>query len=520
MAERRPPRAMFGFGPTPLPGSENPMLSQNMSQRFTNAGLGSYVPYLNPWETVVQAQNYRQFERDLGRNEQIASAEDRFMQAIQEDPQTGYEKFIAQNPISVMSPMVRAYAIQRDRMRTEPKQDRLAMEAAQMGAPYLSTYEKGKGSNPIGAYAEAVSQYNRDKAEAKKRSAPDDRLLLSGDPRDEFDTIMSELATARSAEPTDKEKEAFLDPARKGRDGQWSPEDWTSAYHKAKQQKVSDAITKLDNFQRVYGEMYKVPQVQGRGAPSVEREPAMASAAPSPWDNRTSVGPQAQPLTVPQPIVPPVVSETVTETPTAVTETVREQAPAQTIPTISKGASTPVEKVATVAGNLLGNVKENMAFDPLESAAALTRPGGLQEMMLSAPPSQDQQNQEWTSAKQKVRDFIKNLPGTPEEKAGYLGSMFKEETVPQDFFTKKKMNGEKAYISAASALADAMREADPSLSRTALKDKGGRHDWNEVARIAAMEELENMGYITRSKQPNQNAPQAKSPNIKSITKIN
>lgn len=291
------------------------MISGSISDRFQKAGLSSFLPYVSPWDTVAQAQGYRQFERDLSRQEQLASAEDRFMQAIQEDPQTGYEKFIAQNPISVMSPMVRAYAIQRDRMRAEPKQDRLALEAAQMGAPYLSTYEKGKAANPIGAYAEAVSQYNRDQAEAKKKSAPDDRLLLSGDPREEFDTIMAEVASARSAEPTDEEKMEFLDPARRGRDGQWPSEDWTGAYHKAKQKKMTDALTKLDNFQRVYGEAYKIPGASGRGVPQ-------ASAAPVP-EAPISQSPAPTPVQA----TAPVVSETVTTTPTAVSEILTEQTP-------------------------------------------------------------------------------------------------------------------------------------------------------------------------------------------------
>lgn len=88
-----------------------------------------------------------------------------------------------------------------------------------------------------------------------------------------------------------------------------------------------------------------------------------------------------------------------------------------------------------------------------------------------------------------------------------------------DFFTKKKAQGNKAFISTASALEDAMMEAFPDLPKAALKDKDGVREWKDVARMVALEELENLGFITRKQQA---APQAspKIPNIKSITKIN
>lgn len=318
----RRPREVFGFSALPLPGTQNPMMSQNTAQRFQNAGLGAFAPYLSPWETISRAQDYRNLERDISRQDAVANAEDQFLKAIQEDPQTGYQKFIASNPLAAMSPMVRAYAVTQNQRRSQAPEDKLASSAAEMGSRAWSTFKKGRdsGKSDLEAFAEAVSEREKEELERKPAKAgEDDRLTLTGNPREEFDVIMGSIAN--TPEPTDAEKMAFLPAGKK----EYSAAEWSDAYAKAKEKLRADAVGKLQNFQNTYGKMYQVPGM-ARGAPVASVAPQPASVADRwPTAAPTSFG-APQPAVAAQTPAGPVsapttdspleqVRETLTETP-------------------------------------------------------------------------------------------------------------------------------------------------------------------------------------------------------------
>lgn len=303
MAERRPrtPRSYFGLSPAPQPGLQEPVLSPSMSQRFSDAGLQDLTPYINPWETVALARDYRAVESDLA----VQDAEDRFIQRLQRDPSsatTGLQKFLAEDPRLIASPMFRAYAVTQDRLAQKPKTDPYALDAAEAGKDFLDAYNKdiASGVPQLDAFAAHRSRI----AEAKKKAPEDERLTLSGTPKEEFDTAVSEYLQAQDYEPTEDEKRAFLPAGKKD----LTEKDWSDAWYKAREQRQSEALKKLDRIRKVYGGFYKMPQGMNQ-APVVAGPPVgpeQISAA-----NQTA----------------PAVSETVTATPAGATEAVTSQAP-------------------------------------------------------------------------------------------------------------------------------------------------------------------------------------------------
>jgi hypothetical protein len=309
-----PPRTRMGIGPLPLPGDENPYLSSTQQQRFQNAGLQSFLPYADPFATVARARGYQNMERNMANEDQMYDAEQGFMEAVRQDPQTGYQKFLQQNPLATMSPMVRAYLV--SQRQFQPQQDKYAQNVAEMGTPYLQTYQKsrGAGKTDLEAFAEAVSQREADELQRKPTKVSDDRANLTGEPAERLAGIMSEIY--ETPDPTDEEKAAFLP-----KDKTATESDWTRAYYQAKEKKQKEAMGKLRAFQATYGEMFKVP---GTGR-SVSATPASAptsqpeqALAPDPFAGLTTYGdskavpapagavqaPAVAPATVTPPVVP------------------------------------------------------------------------------------------------------------------------------------------------------------------------------------------------------------------------
>lgn len=251
------PREVFGFGKRPLSGTENPMLNQSQAQRFEQAGLAPFLPYIDPWQTLAREQDYRAVNRDL----ELADTEDRFFQAIQQDPKTGWQRFLAENPMASVSPMIRSYALTQQRMN-QPQEDPFVKEAAEGGTEALSEYLKNPG--PAGfAAAQDVIRKRKAAEEAAGRKPSDERLSLTGQPREEFDRLAKTLAQAReraSRNPSDEEKQAFL---------QQTGGDWNKAFNlaveKAKAEEAA-AMDSLRKFQSSYGSMYQMPPL-GEPAP-------------------------------------------------------------------------------------------------------------------------------------------------------------------------------------------------------------------------------------------------------------
>jgi hypothetical protein len=310
-----PPRTRMGIGPVPLAGDENPFLSSTQQQRFQNAGLQSFLPYADPFATVARARNYQNVERNMDMQDRMYDAEQGFMDAVRQDPKTGYQKFLQQNPLATMSPMVRAYLV--SQRQFQPQQDKYAQSVAEMGTPYLKTYQQGRGAgkSDLESFAAAVSQREADELQMKPSKVADDRANLTGEPAERLAGIMSEIY--ETPDPTDEEKAAFLP-----KDKTATESDWTRAYYQAKEKKQKEAMGKLRAFQATYGEMFKVP---GTGR-SVSATPASAttsqpeqSLTPDPFAGLTTYGDgkavpapveaDQAPAIAPVPVATPVVPE-------------------------------------------------------------------------------------------------------------------------------------------------------------------------------------------------------------------
>lgn len=494
MAERtyKRPREFFGVGSKPLLGSENPMISDSVQQRFNRAGLGSFVPYVDPFETVAKTRALRNMDRDIRLQDQVEDAEMGFMEAIRQDPKTGYQKFLQSNPMATLSPMVRAYAATQG--RSGDTQSKREEQVAELGAPYLQTYRKGLkgGKDEIEAFADAVSQREQDLAKSKAlKPGEDDRLTLTGAPRDEFDSIMSGIASA--PEPTDEEKMAFLPPGKK----EYTPAEWSDAYTKAKEKSRADAISKLRNFQQIYGQSYQVPGVP-RGAFSTPSPQAQAPYI-SPW-------PTAAPTSFGEPQLPaPTVSA-------APVQQVPVSAPTKratefNFPTLGDDLPpTPLESTVQAGKTAASNVASNIAFDPVGSLRAVASPGGITSLAIKAAPTTQEQEKAWTDAKQIVRDYINSLPGDDEQKAKMFGSLLTEQDVPNDAFFPKKL-GANTRIQAGKAIEQGLKLfSGKKLGDSALQDAEGVRGWSDVAKVVAQEEMAKRGLVKTPASPSASQP--------------
>lgn len=451
MAERRPrtPRSYFGLSPTPQPGLQEPPLSPRMSQRFGDAGLDAFLPYVNPWETVARAQDYRAAENQF----EVQDAEERFIQRLQKDPAsatTGLQKFLAEDPRLIASPMFRAYAVTQDRLSREqkPKTDPYALDAAEAGKPFLDQYNKdiASGVPQLDAFAAHRSRL----AEAKKKSPEDERLTLSGTPKEEFDTLMAEYNNALDAEPTPEQKLAFMTPGKR----EYTKEEWSEAYPKAKAALKQEAERKLERFQQVYGDFYKLPGVSRK----------TASPTSSPAEIPTSTGaPQAalQATTAPNAAVVEHVQETVVEEPTKEILSISERKqPAKTTPQEEERLKTQV---------------------------------------------QDFWNRSWTSAKGEIgkalekRKGLEKLADDPELLQSLFRSIQKGEAVlPQDIGLPKPEGGLRPE-NPADLLAQVIGKDPDAIATFQLKEGGkklelrdsdGKKTWRQVIQALADESLQ------------------------------
>jgi hypothetical protein len=367
-----------------------------------------------------------------------------------------------------------------------PEVDKFETEVAGYGAPYLQAYKTGRASGKSAqeAFAEAVTKRNTDLATAKASITKPWTDRLSD----------KEAAAVREAAGAARTLQDFEDEfAGVQKD---NPSLTRDAYVKQFKGDASFADYKARRLMEAAGGLMQDFGLQPKEAAQIlGLNIGGPQQAPSPWPTAapTSFG---TPQMVPQAAPVPAALPTVQTPPTRTTEF--------NFPTLGDDmAPSPTRQAIQGVKDAVGNVISNVKFDPIQSLATAVQPGGVQVMAAMPAPSTEQQNQAWTSAKQKVRDFIDKIPGDDQQKLKVLGSLLTEQPIPHDFFTKEKAkDGRIAYVPAGSALQDALRESDPKLGRFALKDKNGSREWADVARVVAQEEMAKLGLAkTPASQP-------------------
>lgn len=307
----------------PLPASENPMISGSMQQRFNQAGLGAFTPYIDPWATVARSRQIRDMERDFQLQDQIEDAEMGFMEALRESPTTGYQKFLQQNPLATLSPMVRAYVSTQERFGRGGGADR-EETVAKMGAPYLQTFRQGiqGGKDEIEAFADAISQREKDMLTAKDTGNIRQKFVESGGDLRQFPALQQQfgsdwasyqdflnknpmkkplgasernkfsealtayndaLATVDDLATDDAKREAFK--LAKGRDPK-SEQDWQEAYFMVKQNTLREPQGQLLQLAEVYQDRElpeAVTRVLGIAPPTTAVALSTQAPTPSRW---------------------------------------------------------------------------------------------------------------------------------------------------------------------------------------------------------------------------------------------
>lgn len=505
----------------PLPGSQNPVLSQNMAQRFENAGLGSFTPYLDPWDTIARAQQYKNLERDINRQDMLANAEDQFMEAVRTDPQKGYEKFIAANPLAVMSPMVRAYAVNQNQRRQQAPEDRIAASAAEMGSRAYGTFRKSRdaGKSDLEAFAEAVTVREAEERENKPTRMTDDRANLTGEPAEKLASIMADIY--ETPEPTDDEKKEFLP-----KDKQPTEADWTRAYYQATDKKRRDAVNRLKTFQATYGEMFKVPGTGGIGAPQTSMVPAAQQTAPAwPEEVPTTFGPQKTETVAEEAVVTP---QGATEEVSVATQQPKvDEAPSRYQGFKGKSRDellppTGPEKFIQEMTPFFSAVGDIVSA-PIDTVSdVFWAPKGTKlATLFSAPPNQEQSNKRWDMGKKSVQDFLVDVEGSKEGALELARSIVAGSRLPADEFYKDGEYPKDASlpadtrIDATLAALDGLRKRNKLPSGPAFRDLNGAVTWDKVIRAAAQDLLEENGELVVERTA-ESAPASKKPNITAI----
>lgn len=164
----------MGFTGQPLPVDPSANLPQGIRKRFEGAGLQSFLPYLDPYQTLAGAAGYRQAAQGLD----IADAEASFMDALpalsggsEEQNQAGLQQFLRQNPSATFSPMVQTYQKVHQRMQPKQTTDPFARSVAGGGPKALQDYRNNvaAGMEPLEAYS--LFQAQQDKAQEEKSAA-------------------------------------------------------------------------------------------------------------------------------------------------------------------------------------------------------------------------------------------------------------------------------------------------------------------------------------------------------------
>lgn len=202
MPSPRRPREFFGLSAQPLPGTEYPTLPDAVQQRFDQAGYGAFAPYAAPYETLARAKQYRQFNDDV----ETEDMEDQFMQAIRDNPQTGMQRFLAENPLSLTSPLIRNYALTQQRLMGRPQKDKgdpLAAKAAEGGTDALKAYYGAGGD--VAGFAAAQDAMAKAKASAKPERPWQQRLSES-----EREKVRQTIELAKNFEDFQTEFDAVL----------------------------------------------------------------------------------------------------------------------------------------------------------------------------------------------------------------------------------------------------------------------------------------------------------------------
>jgi hypothetical protein len=533
-------RKFWGFSGQPLLAPENVPVPQQMRQRFQQAGLESFLPYADPFQTLAQGTGYRQAANDL----RIADTEQDFLDNLDSISQApnGLQSFLQKNPAATFSPMVQTWAKMRQPVTKDPYED----EVATAGSKYLDSYRKARqaGTDPAAAFAVVRDTITKDKEGAKAQEDEELWFVEKGGDLSDLPTLkgkskaerlqhirdkgiplnstesgklaelQSELETATGLMEYGDSKEeqerykADVKTALGGRDPV-TREDWDAGYAKLKAGKVGPAQKALETYLGALSEMNK--RIPGQ-SPSRAQTPAAAPVAPAP----ANVLPAAQ--------APPAVDEGAAVIPPPDAAPVPTAPPAAPAPSVTPPASAPTAKAPSRYGfsfktygeknpgpieriieevepffEVGGNVTANLKNDPLGRVSDAIIGSDERSPISSPPPTEQDHVSRWSGAKKQVGEHFKALGISEEEIKEKLGSLVVEDKVPIDYFLPKGSKDGTAdpnlRVPAGVAFLSALAKKKGLTPGPAFRGKDGNVSWLDVAKTFAQDELHRFGEL-------------------------
>lgn len=316
--DRFDPRSFFGFtgSPLPVPDGNAPTA---IADRFKRHGQEAFLPYVDPYATLAQGQQYSRAGHEL----EIQDAENTFLENLDnfsENP-SGLAEFLQKHPQATFSPMVQTWR----KMHATAKDPYEAMVARE-GADYLQAYRAAVdgGQEPMEAFAEFRDVVKKEGDSQKK--VQDDELFFveKGGDIEDFETLQTKGATRgqmldfihkKGKAPTTTEVSKYsklkaeLDDAERGiaafkdmEEDEYkttitealgkepaTKEDWDAGYMILKEKKIGPKRQALEEYEAGLIEQGK--RIPGK-ANVPQSAPALAPIAPA------TAKPAAPPVTV------------------------------------------------------------------------------------------------------------------------------------------------------------------------------------------------------------------------------
>lgn len=165
-------REFLGYSGALLPRPDGGNLPAAVRERFKRTGNEAFIPFIDPWATIAQADQYRRAQQDMA----IADAELGFLEGLDENANNpaGIRGFLQANPKAIYSPMVRAYQA----AVAQPK-DPFEAKVAGEGAQHLTDYRKRlqEGQSPMDSFAQFRDVIKAEEEKAKTKPATEDEEL-------------------------------------------------------------------------------------------------------------------------------------------------------------------------------------------------------------------------------------------------------------------------------------------------------------------------------------------------------
>lgn len=165
-------REYLGYTGQLLARPDGGNLPSAVRERFKRTGNEAFIPFIDPWQTIQQADQYRAAQQDMA----IRDAELGFLEGLDENAANpaGIRGFIQANPKAIYSPMVRAYQA----AVAQPK-DPFEAKVAGEGAQHLTDYRKRveMGQDPMDSFAQFRDVIKAEEEKAKTKPATEDEEL-------------------------------------------------------------------------------------------------------------------------------------------------------------------------------------------------------------------------------------------------------------------------------------------------------------------------------------------------------